>query len=264
LTTHQKQDHASHTTAPADTQFLPGPVFLLGAPGVGKGTQAQLLVSQFGIPQISTGDLLRANIANGTELGRKAKVLMDQGQLVDDQTVNEMVAQRLQQPDVTRGFVLDGYPRTQQQSNYIETLLGLRPDMTPAESQLAIHLPPVAININVDEAELLRRITGRRTCTLCKHIYNIYSNPPKAEGICDFDGSPLQQRSDDTAPVFRERMSEYHAKTAHVVDYFKHPTKAHLFRNVEGNNSVEQVNTDIIAALRDLRQASNPQPATRN
>jgi adenylate kinase len=245
---------ASETTAPADKDFLPGPVFLLGAPGVGKGTQAQLLVSQYGIPQISTGDLLRANIANGTELGLKARVLMDQGQLVDDETVNEMVKHRLQQPDVSRGFVLDGYPRTQQQSGYIETLLGLRPDMTPSESQLAIHLPPVAININVDEAELLRRITGRRSCTVCKHIYNIYSNPPNVEGICNFDGSPLQQRSDDTGPVFHERMNEYRAKTAHVVDYFRHPTKNHLFRTVDGSNSVQQVNEDILAALRDLRR----------
>jgi adenylate kinase len=254
----------SHPTAPADTTFLPGPVFLLGAPGVGKGTQAKLLVSEYGIPQISTGDLLRANITNGTELGLKAKVLMDQGQLVDDGTVNEMVKNRLQQPDVARGFVLDGYPRTQQQSGYIETLLGLRPDMTGAESQLAIHLPPVAINIHVDEAELLRRITGRRSCTLCQHIYNIYSNPPKAEGICDFDASPLQQRSDDTEHVFHERMNEYRAKTSHVVDYFQHPTKNHLFRTIEGNNSVEQVHADIVAALRSLRHASNLQPATRN
>jgi adenylate kinase len=258
------QDSASHATAPADTEFLPGPVFLLGAPGVGKGTQAQILVSNFGIPQISTGDLLRGNIANGTELGRKAKILMDQGQLVDDETVNEMVAHRLQQPDVSRGFVLDGYPRTQQQSNYIETLLGPKPEMSASESALAIHLPPVAINIHVDEAELLRRITGRRTCTVCKHIYNIYSNPPKAEGICDFDGAPLEQRSDDTEPVFRERMNEYHAKTSHVVDYFRHPTKAHLFRTVEGSNPVKQVNADIQAALRSLRQTSQSQPATRN
>jgi len=247
-------------TASADNEFLPGPVFLLGAPGVGKGTQAQLLVSRYGIPQISTGDLLRANISKGTELGMKAKVLMDQGQLVDDQTVNEMVAHRLQQPDVTRGFVLDGYPRTEQQSGYIETLLGLKPEMTAPESALAIHLPPVAINIHVDETELLRRITGRRTCTACKHIYNIYSNPPKVEGICDFDGAPLEQRTDDTEPVFHQRMNEYHAKTSHVVDYFRHPTKAHLFRTVEGSNPVEQVNADIVAALRSLRQ----QLATHN
>jgi adenylate kinase len=250
-------DSASHTTAPADTDFLPGPIFLLGAPGVGKGTQAKLLVSEFGIPQISTGDLLRANISNGTELGIKAKVLMDQGQLVDDETVNEMVANRLQQPDVSRGFVLDGYPRTEQQSGYIETLLGRNAEMTGSESARATHLPPIAINIHVDEGELLRRITGRRSCSRCKHIYNIYSNPPKVEGVCDFDGSALQQRSDDTEPVFRERMNEYRAKTVHVVDYFRHPTKKHLFRTIDGSNSVEQVNADLVAALCSLREPGN-------
>ncbi len=220
-------------------------------------------MAQYGIPQISTGDLLRANIANGTRLGLEAKHLMDQGQLVDDEIVNEMVAGRLTEPDVNRGFILDGYPRTKQQSGYIETLLGRNTYQT-APDAAAIGLPPVAINIDVDETELLRRITGRRSCPTCKHIYNIYSNPPKLEGICDFDGCVLEQRSDDTGPVFRERMSEYRAKTAHVVDYFQHPTKNHLFRTVDGSNSVEQVNADILAALRDLRQASNLQPATGN
>src|SRR5580698_3458914 len=113
---------AAHTEpAPADESFLPGPVLLLGAPGVGKGTQAKLLMAKYGIPQISTGDLLRANIANGTKLGLEAKELMDQGQLVDDDIVNEMVANRLTDPDVARGFILDGYPRTSQQAGYIET-----------------------------------------------------------------------------------------------------------------------------------------------
>jgi adenylate kinase len=247
---------ASHPTVPAETTFLPGPVLLLGAPGVGKGTQAKLLMAKYGIPQISTGDLLRANIANGTKLGMEAKELMDQGQLVDDDIVNEMVASRLAEPDVARGFILDGYPRTSQQAGYIETLLGLNKHLAEG-SQPVLHLPPVAVNINVDETELLRRITGRRSCGICKHIYNIYSNPPKVEGVCDFDGTVLQQRSDDTEPVFRERMNEYRAKTAHVVEYFSHPAKEHFFRTVDGSNSVERVNAEIMDALRDLRQSRN-------
>ena len=229
----------------ADHDFLPGPIVLLGAPGVGKGTQAKLLMSQFGIPQISTGDILRGNIAQGTALGRRAKALMDQGQLVDDETVNGMVADRLSvdiHPDVTRGFILDGYPRTAAQSSFVEALLADGAHQS---------LPLIAVDINVEEAELLRRITGRRSCGVCKHIYNIYSNPPKREGICDFDNSPLQQRSDDTESAFYERMKEYRAKTAEVIRYFGR--KADLFRSVDGDQPVEKVNSAIVAALQSLR-----------
>jgi adenylate kinase len=239
--------------AQAEKNFLPGPIVLLGAPGVGKGTQAKLLMSEFQIPQISTGDILRANIANGTPLGKVAKSLLDQGQLVDDDKVNEMVALRLQEPDTTRGFILDGYPRTAVQSGYVETLLGA--SAHHAGSNQAVSLPLVAIKIDVDETELLRRITGRRTCPVCKHIYNIYSQPPKQEGICDTDGSPLQQRSDDTEEVFQERMNEYRAKTAEVVRYFR--GKAEHFQTVDGNQSIEQVHEEIVAALHRLRQPKN-------
>jgi adenylate kinase len=210
-------------------------------------------MSEFQIPQISTGDILRANIANGTPLGKAAKSLLDQGQLVDDDKVNEMVALRLQEPDTARGFILDGYPRTAVQSGYVETLLGASAHHTG--SNQAISLPLVAIKIDVDETELLRRITGRRTCPVCKHIYNIYSQPPKQEGICDLDGSSLQQRSDDTEEVFQERMNEYRAKTAEVVRYFR--GKAQHFQTVDGNQSIEQVHEEIVAALHRLRQHKN-------
>jgi adenylate kinase len=245
-------DSANHSPAPADKNFLPGPIVLLGAPGVGKGTQAKLLMAEFGIPQISTGDILRANITNGTPLGKAAKSLLEQGQLVDDDTVNKMVAERLKEPDTLRGFILDGYPRTAAQSAYVETLLGANSHPAGANSQQGIHLPLVAISIDVDEGELLRRITGRRICPTCKHIYNTYSHPPKQDGICDLDGSPLQQRSDDTEKVFRERMNEYRAKTAEVVRYFSR--KAEYFQSVNGVQSIEQVHADILAALRRLRQ----------
>jgi adenylate kinase len=243
---------SEHETVQAEKEFLPGPIVLLGAPGVGKGTQAKLLMSQFHIPQISTGDILRANIANGTPLGMAAKSLLDQGQLVDDDKVNEMVALRLQESDTLRGFILDGYPRTAVQSGYVEILLGANTHLAGGGApKHGIYLPLVAIKIDVEETELLRRITGRRMCPVCKHIYNIYSQPPKREGICDIDGSPLQQRSDDTEQVFQERMNEYRAKTAEVVRYFS--DKAEYFQTVDGNQSIEQVHENIVAALHRLR-----------
>ena len=238
--------------ASAGGEFLPGPVVLLGAPGVGKGTQAKLLMARFGIPQISTGDILRANIANGTQLGQAAKSRLDQGQLVDDDSVNKMVAQRLAEPDTVRGFILDGYPRTAAQSGYVQTLLGENTHGATVELQQGSRLPLVAISIDVNEDVLLRRITGRRTCAAGSHIYNVYSNPPKQDGICDLDGSPLQQRSDDTEQVFRERMNEYRTKTAEVVRYFSQ--KAGHFRSVNGDQPIDQVHAEIVASLYRLRQ----------
>jgi adenylate kinase len=231
-----------HSSAPADTTFLPGPVLLLGAPGVGKGTQAQLLMAAFGIPQISTGDILRENIAKGTELGKTAKGLMDKGQLVPDQIVNDMVQARLTGDDVHAGYILDGFPRTLAQATWLDTHLPIFRE-TP---------PLVAINIRVDEAELLRRTTGRRTCSLCKHIYNIYSHPPVKPGICDIDGSPLQHRSDDTEEAFAERMKAYQSLTAPVIEHYR---ASNRFREVDGQAPVEQVAQSIIAALRSLREA---------
>jgi adenylate kinase len=208
-------------------------------------------MAAYGIPQISTGDILRANIAQGSELGKRAKSLMEQGQLVADDIVNGMVATRLQAPDVTRGFILDGYPRTRQQAGYIESLLGADQHIAGSNSRDGLHLPLIAINIVVDEDELLRRITGRRSCIACKHIYNIYSHPPKVAGICDFDSSTLEQRSDDTESAFHERMKEYRAKTREVIQYFSQ--KAGQFETVNGDQSVEQVTVAIEAALTRLR-----------
>ncbi|RZU40645.1 adenylate kinase [Edaphobacter modestus] len=210
---------------------------------MGKGTQAQRLMADFGIPQISTGDILRDNIARGTDLGKVAKGLMDQGQLVPDQMVNNMVGARLAQPDVERGYILDGYPRTLGQAEWLDSHL---------TSTAAGHAPLVAISIRVDEQELLRRITGRRICPVCKHIYNIYSKPPKQEGICDFDGSPLQHRSDDTEAAFTERMKAYNSLTAPVIEHYSRQGR---FREVDGARSVEQVTAAIESSLKQLRQA---------
>jgi adenylate kinase len=199
-------------------------------------------MATFGIPQISTGDILRENIANGTELGKKAKGLMDQGQLVPDQMVNDMVQARLTADDVHAGYILDGFPRTLAQATWLDAHLPIFRE-TP---------PLVAINIRVEESELLRRITGRRICAACKHIYNIYSHPPAKPGVCDIDGSPLQHRSDDTEAAFAERMKAYGSLTTPVIDHYR---ASNRFREVDGETPVEQVAQSIIAALKELRQA---------
>jgi len=235
--------------ASAEDTFLPGPVLLLGAPGVGKGTQAQALMAEFKIPQISTGEILRKNIANGTELGLKAKGLMEAGLFVDDETVNGMVAARLDEPGVERGFILDGYPRTLAQAGFIDALLDIYKKSGTGVS--ALHLPLLAISIRVDEDELLRRITGRRICPTCKRSYNIYAQPPVKEGVCDFDGTKLEQRADDTEETFRERMVEYNAKTAHVIEHYRGKG---CFDEVDGARSVDEVTGSIKEALRRLRQ----------
>ncbi len=219
---------------------MPGPVLLLGAPGVGKGTQAKRLMAEFGIPQISTGDLLRENIAKGTELGKAARSLMDQGLLVSDDLVNQMVADRLAQPDVARGYILDGFPRTLKQAEWVDAHLA-------GGSQA---LPLVAISIVVGYDELLRRITGRRICP-AGHIYNIYTNPPAVEGKCDLDGQALIQRSDDSEPVFHERMKTFQELTAPVVEHYG---KQGRFQEVNGDQQVEDVTAAITTALKRLRQ----------
>ena len=226
--------------APAEIPFLPGPVLLLGAPGVGKGTQAQILMGRFGIPQISTGDILRSNIAKGTTLGKAAKELVGAGQLVSDDLVNQMVADRLTAPDTTHGYVLDGFPRTLNQAVWVDDYLASA-DHT---------LPIVAIYICVGYDELLHRITGRRTCPVCKSIYNIYSNPPKVENRCDLEGADLVQRPDDTEPVFIERMKTFEAQTAPVVERYRAQGR---FREIDGNQPVETVSAAIVTALQSLR-----------
>ena len=219
--------------------FLPGPVLLLGAPGVGKGTQAKRLVETFRIPQISTGDLLREHRKNHTELGMMADELMTKGLLVPDDLVNQMVATRLAEPDTKRGYILDGFPRTLNQAEWLD-------------GQLAGSiLPVVAVSIVVPERVLLERITGRLICPVCGTIYNKYSEPPKQAGICDCEGAELVQRADDTEPVFRERMKSFEAKTAAVIEYYRqHGSR---FAEVDGNLSVDEVTRSILATLSDLR-----------
>jgi adenylate kinase len=219
---------------------LPGPILLLGAPGVGKGTQAKELVKLWGIPQISTGDLLRYHKKQGTPLGLVAKDLMARGELVPDNLVNEMVADRLQQPDTAMGFILDGFPRTLNQAGWLDGRLAGQPQC----------LPVVAVSIRVDYNELLRRITGRRNCPVCGSIYNIYVKPPKIDGLCDVEGAVLVQRADDTEQAFGERMRVYSAQTAPVVDHYRALGR---FVEVNGDRPVDVVSAGIVAAVERLR-----------
>jgi adenylate kinase len=225
----------------ADQKAAPGPILLLGAPGVGKGTQAKELIKVWGVPQISTGDLLRGNVAQGTELGKTAKAIMGRGELVPDTLVNEMVAVRLTQPDTANGYILDGFPRTLVQADWLDERL----------AALAGTLPVVAVSIKVDYNQLLRRITGRRNCPVCQTIYNLYGKPPAKEGYCDVDGAALVQRADDTEKVFEERMRAYEALTAPVVEHYR---AAGRFAEVDGDRPILEIAAGIVAAVDGLRK----------
>ena len=220
-------------------RFHPGPILLLGAPGAGKGTQAQRLVRSFGIPQISTGDLLRQHGQDQTELGQMATALMKAGKFVPDDVVNRMVADRLSQPDAAHGYVLDGFPRTEAQAAWLDHELGRRGGQAL-----------VAVEILVPRPELLQRITGRRTCSVCRHIYNVFFNPPRVEGICDVDQAPLMHRSDDTVEAFERRMLEHVEKTAAVIAHYR---ALGSFREVDGTGPLDEVEGRIDGALVELR-----------
>jgi adenylate kinase len=223
------------------SKTVPGPILLLGAPGVGKGTQAKELVKIWGIPQISTGDLLRGNVARGTSLGKVAKEIMGRGELVPDSLVNEMVAVRLKEPDAANGYILDGFPRTLGQAGWLDGRLA-------SEKQ---SLPVIAVSIQVDYNQLLRRITGRRNCPVCATIYNVYMNPTKRDGFCDVEGAALVQRADDTEQVFKERMRAYTGLTAPVVDHYRALGR---FAEVDGDRPISVIAAGIVAAVERLRK----------
>jgi adenylate kinase len=210
-----------------------GPIILLGAPGAGKGTQAKLMAAHYGIPHISTGDILRDNVARGTELGRKAKAVMERGELVSDDLVNGMVAERLRQPDCERGFVLDGFPRTVAQAEWLDRARGDR-------------RAPVVVNVAVGYNQLLQRLTGRRTCPVDGKIYNIHFQPPQNEGVCDLCGTQLIQRVDDTEAVISERLRSYERQTLPLEDYYR---KQGRLRRVKGELPIAQVMAEIFRAI---------------
>ena len=227
------------------TERVVGPIILVGAPGAGKGTQAKLIASAYGIPQISTGDLFRANVALSTELGVKVKAILARGELVSDELVNDMVADRLRKPDVSRGFILDGFPRTVGQAEWLDGYLKCRraEDGTTAPFSA---IPPIVVQIVVEYNQLLQRITGRRSCPTCGRIYNVYFQPPKVEGICDVDGGRLVARPDDTEPVVAERLKAYERQTLPVVDYYR---KKGLVVDVNGDQPVEAVAAEAFSAI---------------
>jgi adenylate kinase len=229
-------------SAAADSwkQIIPGPMLLMGPPGVGKGTQAKGLMAIWGIPQISTGDLLRDHRQRGTALGAQATQLMDAGKLVPDELVNQMVAERLTQPDTARGYILDGYPRTLAQAEWLDQRLAAD----------ATSLPLIAVSIQVSYTQLLRRITGRRNCPACQRIYNVYLQPPKFDTVCDVEGAPLVQRADDVEAVFHERMRTYAALTAPVVEHYRASSR---FVEVDGEQPADEVLAGIMAAVARLR-----------
>ena len=226
-------------TAAPKSSFVPGPLLLIGPPGVGKGTQAKLLMAHFGIPQISTGDLFRQHRKDHTPLGMLADELMDQGKLVPDDLVNQMVADRLKHPDCAFGYVLDGFPRTLAQASWLD--LYLDESISPE--------PVIVVSLVVDRDDLLKRITGRRICPN-GHIYNIYSQPPVTPGVCDTDGLLLGQRKDDTEEVFNNRMQVFEEETAPVIPYYRAQKR---FVEIDGLQDIGAVEQAIWAALQRLR-----------
>ena len=218
-----------------------GPVILLGAPGAGKGTQAKLIAARYGIPQISTGDILRDNVAGATDLGRKADAIMKSGGLVADELVLPMVEERLGQPDCERGFILDGFPRTAVQAEWLDQYLASR-------HFAGRTMAPVVINIKVGYNQLFKRLTGRRSCPVDSTIYNVYSQPPKKEGVCDSCGAALVHRKDDQEEVIAQRLREYEAQTLPLVDYYRRQGR---LRELDGELAPEEVTAQTFVVIED-------------
>ena len=206
-------------------------LILLGAPGAGKGTQAELLMQKLAIPSISTGNMLREAMRNGTALGKQVKQYMDEGLLVPDELILGIVVERVAAPDCKNGFILDGVPRTLNQAEALEAK-GVKID----------HV----VSIEIDDAVIEGRMTGRRACTACGATYHIVANPPKVEGVCDLCGGELTIRKDDAPETVRKRLEVYHASTEILKDFY---AKMGKLRLIEGNQSIESANEDILAAI---------------
>lgn len=206
-------------------------LILLGAPGAGKGTQAKKLSKKYGIPKISTGDILREAMQKGTALGLKAKSYMDSGQLVPDDVVIGIVEEKLKDKDCVKGWVLDGFPRTLQQAQALDRILtGIRTSIG--------HV----LNFEVDEEKIIKRISGRRSCESCQSAYHIYFNLPKKDGVCDSCGGRLIQRNDDKEETVRERLKVYQEKTQPLVNYY---SERSLLKKIEADDDIENVFTRI-------------------
>lgn len=208
---------------------------MLGAPGAGKGTQAKKIAAKYGIPHISTGDIFRANIKNGTELGKKAKTYMDQGALVPDELTCDLVVDRIQQEDCKNGYVLDGFPRTIPQAECL----------TDALNKLGEKMD-YAINVDVPDENIVNRMGGRRACVGCGATYHVVYNAPKVENVCDTCGENLVLRDDDKPETVQKRLDVYHAQTQPLIDYYE---KAGILKNVDGTVDMEQVFQSIVDIL---------------
>ncbi len=210
-------------------------IIMLGAPGAGKGTQAKKIAAKYGIPHISTGDIFRANIKEGTELGKKAKTYMDQGLLVPDELVVDLVVDRLHQDDCKKGYVLDGFPRTIPQAESLDAAL----EKTGEKMEYAI-------DVNVPDENIINRMGGRRACVGCGATYHIVYNPTKVEGICDACGEKLILRDDDKPETVQKRLGVYHEQTQPLIDYY---TKAGILKEVDGTVDMEEVFQNIVQIL---------------
>ena len=211
-------------------------ILLMGPPGAGKGTQAANLVKEFGIPHISTGDMFRAAVKEGTELGLQAKACMDAGKLVPDEVTIGIVKERLAKPDCKKGFILDGFPRTVEQADALTGIL----------KELGLSLT-AALNITVPAADLIERAVGRRICKSCGATYPVKFNPSKKAGVCDTCAGDLYQRADDSEETMKNRLSVYEAQTKPLIAYYE---KAGVYKEIDGRQPIDDVKAAMIAALK--------------
>jgi len=210
-------------------------IIMLGAPGAGKGTQAKMLADKYGIPHISTGDIFRANIKNGTELGTKAKEYMDKGLLVPDELTCDLVVDRIKQDDCAKGYILDGFPRTIPQAECLDNALSSMNDKID-----------YAVNVDVPDENIIKRMSGRRACVGCGATYHIVYNPTKEEGICDRCGKELILRDDDKPETVENRLKVYHEQTQPLIDYYNNKG---VLQEVDGTKDMQEVFDAIVAVL---------------
>jgi len=210
-------------------------IIMLGAPGAGKGTQAKMIADKYNIPHISTGDIFRANIKNGTELGKKAKTYMDKGLLVPDELVVDLVVDRIQQEDCKNGFILDGFPRTIPQAESLDAALAKINEKMD-----------YALNIEIPDENIIKRMSGRRACVSCGATYHIVNIPPRTEGICDRCGGELILRDDDKPETVKKRLDVYHEQTEPLIKYY---TDKGIIKELDGTMEMDDVFSDIIKIL---------------
>jgi adenylate kinase len=228
-----------------ETSRAVGPVVLLGPPGAGKGTQAKRIMVRYGIPQVSTGDLLRENVVRGTELGQVAKAVMARGGLVSDDLVCTMVRERLVQPDCERGYILDGFPRTAAQAGWLDALL----EAELFDNSRPTRAWPIVVRLDVDYNQLLLRITGRRSCPTCGRIYNVHLQPPHVDELCDeTHATKLVTRNDDRLEAIRPRLMAYEEQTRPVADYYQRTGR---LISVNGDLPMDEVTALIFRILED-------------